>query len=104
MSNSPTQMSMKLLREEGYLVAVVEKWHQFARIRQDLFGFIDLLAIRKDEILGVQVTSASNMSARRNKIADHDNIGPVRESGMRLELHGWEKKGNRWQVKREDIS
>jgi hypothetical protein len=41
MATSPTQLSLKKLREEGYTVAVVEHWNSFARIRQDLFGFID---------------------------------------------------------------
>ena len=45
MATSPTQLSLKKLREEGYTVAVVEHWNSFARIRQDLFGFIDLLAL-----------------------------------------------------------
>ena len=50
MATSPTQLSLKKLREEGYIVAVVEHWNSFARIRQDLFGFIDLLALKGKEV------------------------------------------------------
>ena len=58
MAMSPTQLSIRHLKENGYLVSVVEKWNPFVKIRQDLFGFIDVLAIRENETLAVQVTSA----------------------------------------------
>ena len=61
---SPTQRSLAHLRALGYRVAIVERWNPFARIRQDLFGVLDLLAVKDGEILGVQVTSGSNVAAR----------------------------------------
>ncbi len=70
LATSPTQLSLKKLREEGYTVQVVEYWNSFARIRIDLFGFIDIIALKGKEVLAVQTTSASNMSARCKKIAD----------------------------------
>lgn len=97
---SPTQRSKKLMESEGYTVAIVEHWNSFARIRQDLFGFLDLLCV-KDKVLGVQTTSASNMSARRKKILEHQNYLAVEGAGIAIELHGWHKVGNRWQCKRE---
>ena len=63
-----------------------------------------LFAIKRDEVLLVQVTSKSNMSSRRKKITEHENVGVVRESGMRIELWGFYKEGNRWKVKIEDLS
>ena len=47
MAISPTQRTLKRLREkEEYpLVTIVERWNAFAKIRQDLFGIIDILAI-----------------------------------------------------------
>lgn len=105
MSESPTTRSLELLRKDGYHVEVVEKWNSFTKTRKDLWGFIDLLAIKQNEVLAVQVTSASNMSARRKKIADHENVGKVRDAGIRIELHGWAKGSNgRYLVKREDLS
>ena len=77
---TPTQRSLAYLRNEGYLVAIVEHWNPFARIRQDLFGFIDLLAIRRDETLAVQVT-ASGVSSRVHKIEASPHLGMVREAG-----------------------
>ena len=105
MAISPTQLSLKKLREEGYTVAVVEHWNAFARIRQDLFGFIDLLALKGKEVLAVQTTTATNMNARIKKIADHENIDIVREAGWTIHVHGWhqdEKK--KWLCKVKDVS
>ena len=87
---TPTQRSLAYLRDEGYLVAIVEHWNPFARIRQDLFGFIDLLAIRRNETLAVQVT-ASGVSSRVKKIEASPHLGRVREAGWRLHVHGWRK-------------
>jgi hypothetical protein len=98
--SSPTQRSKKLMEGEGYTVAIVEHWNSFAKIRQDLFGFIDLLCV-KDKVVGVQTTSVSNMAARRKKIKEHVNYLAVEGAGIAIELHGWHKVGNRWQVKRE---
>ena len=104
-SGSPTQRSKAFLEGRGYQVEVTERWNPFARIRQDLFGFIDMLAIREGEILGVQTTSRSNMSARIRKIAEHENVAAVRKAGIRIEVHGWAKDAKgRWQVRVEDIS
>tara|TARA_R110000868_G_scaffold314859_1_gene575789 strand:- start:524 stop:832 length:309 start_codon:yes stop_codon:yes gene_type:complete len=87
---TPTQRSLAYLREEGYLVAIVEHWNPFARIRQDLFGFIDLLAIRRDETLAVQVT-ASGVSSRVKKIEASPHLGRVREAGWKIHVHGHRK-------------
>jgi hypothetical protein len=35
----------------------VEKWNSFTRTRKDLWGWADLLAIRRGEVLAVQVTA-----------------------------------------------
>jgi len=97
---SPTQRSLALLRDEGYSPFIVEHWNPFAKIRQDLFGFVDILALRKGEVLGVQTTSRNNVAARIQKIANHKNVGIVRDSGVRIEVHGWD--GDK--LRREDIS
>jgi hypothetical protein len=104
-SKSPTQLSLAKLREEGYTVAVVEHWNAFARIRQDLFGFIDLLALKGKEVLAVQTTTAGNMSARVKKIGDHENVGPVREAGWTIHVHGWHQDDKKkWHCKIKDVS
>ena len=101
---SPTKLSLELMRARGYTCAIVEHWNSFARIRQDLFGFVDVLCLGDGEIIGVQTTSRSNMSARAKKIREHENLLPVLDSGMRVLIQGWEKnKSNRWEVKESEI-
>jgi hypothetical protein len=87
---SPTQRSLEYLRDQGYLCAIVEHWNPFARIRQDLWGWADILAIRKDEVLAVQVT-ASAVSDRIKKIEASETLPKVREAGIRIEVHGHRK-------------
>ena len=106
MTTSPTTLSLKALRDAGYVAAVVEHFNPHKRIRQDLFGFIDILAIRPGETLAVQTTSRSNMAARVRKIAEHDNVAAVREAGWRIEVHGWAQKKPRarWECRTVDVS
>jgi hypothetical protein len=102
---TPTARSLKYLREAGYTAEVTEKFNSFTKRRNDLFGFIDILAIRENEVLGVQTTSGSNVSSRVKKIQEHENVAAVRKAGIGIHVHGWRKAANgRWQVRVEDIS
>lgn len=102
---SPTQRSLKHLRDQGYRATIVEHWNSFARLRQDLFGIIDILAVKEGETLGVQTTSGSNVSARVQKIADAEVTPDLRKAGWRLEVHGWRKNARgKWQLRVVDVS
>lgn len=102
---TPTQRSLAHLRREGYEVAIVEHWNSFIRRRQDLFGIIDLLAVREGETLGVQTTSGSNVSARVRKIAEAAITPTLRKAGWTLHVHGWRKGANgRWALRVVDVS
>ena len=99
---SPTQRTLALLRERGYLVAVVEKFNPHVGpfgIKQDLFGFGDVLALRKGEILLVQTTSGDNLSKRVTKIINSEHYPKVIESGMLVVAHGWRKLKSGWACK-----
>jgi hypothetical protein len=100
---SPTQLTLRKLKEDGYICKTVERWNPFAKIRQDLWGF-DVIAAKRGEAALVQCTTASNMSARIKKIEDLDSTMRLREAGFRLLVWGWFKKANRWQLKEQDIS
>lgn len=105
--SSPTQRSLKKLREEFPFVAVVEKWNPHARVRQDLFGFADIIAMDGKYTVLVQTTSASNMAARRKKILEnHAAFLWVNEDRCRkILLHGWKKnKSKRWELKEEEVN
>lgn len=98
---SPTQLTLRKLRDDGYQAQVVEVWNPHARIRQDLFGFIDVIALRGGETLAVQATSTPNVPSRVTKIADSPLVGAVREAGWRIVVWGWAKKSGRWVLTRE---
>lgn len=104
MSASPTQRTLAELRKRGYpLVQVVERWNPFAHVRQDLFGIIDVVAVGPD-IVGVQATSASNVSARITKITESAALPVLRKAGIRVLVHGWRKVGSRWQLREVELS
>ena len=103
MATSPTQLSLKLMKERGYKCEITERWNPFARIRQDLYGFIDVLCLGDGEVVGVQTTSYSNMSARVKKIREHENFAAVNRAGIRILVQGWHKKGARWEVREVEV-
>lgn len=104
-SLSPTQRSLAYLREQGYHCEVVEKWNSFTKQRKDLWGWCDILAIKKGEVLAVQVT-ASAVSDRIKKIQASETLALVRDANIRIEVHGWRKsqKTKRYVLRIEDIS
>lgn len=90
---SPTRRSLALMRERGYECDITEHWNPFARRRVDLFGFIDILCLGPDgELVGVQCTSLSNVSARIKKIADSPLIGRLRKTNLRVLVQGWKAR------------
>jgi hypothetical protein len=104
-SKSPTARSLDELRERGFMPWVVEYWNSFSRKRVDLFGVWDIVAVGNGEILFVQTTSGSNVSARVKKIAENPTTPLLREAGVRLEVHGWRKSSrNRWVQRIVDVS
>ena len=105
MATSPTQLTLRLLRDEGWTAEIVERWNPHARVRHDLYGFIDVLAVKGPHTMAIQTTSAANVSSRIRKIADTPTIGAVREAGWTIRVHGWKKVKGRWVLHRnEDVS
>ena len=102
---SPTQRSLKMLRADGYTCQVVEHFNHFARIRQDLFGGIDILAIRPGEILGVQTTDGSSVSKRLAKLRSEPKLAAWLNAGGKLVVHGWRKleRTGKWECRIEEI-
>jgi len=108
--SSPTQRSLEYCRKQGWIGGVVEKWNQFARVRQDLFGCIDLIVIDDLEqgLLAVQATSGSGHAARRKKSIAEPRLKLWLESPARFEIWSWAKQGPRgkrkvWTLRREPI-
>lgn len=105
---SPTQLTLRELRNSGYHTAVVERWNQYARIRQDLFGFVDVLAVGNGHTLGVQCTSYNNVSSRVSKIRDDEDMRTAAidmiMSGWKVEVWGWRKPRRKWEARRVDMA
>lgn len=102
---TPTQRSLKHLRDNGYRAEVVERFNSFTKRRHDLFGIADIVAIREGEVLLVQTTSGSNVAARVSKIAESEATPDIRKAGMGIIVHGWRKSARkRWVLREVDCS
>lgn len=94
--SSPTQRSLKRLRDEGYRAAVVERFLRYAGKfgkRQDLYNIIDVLAINKEETLGVQCCSGSVQShlVKLTEDKNQECYDWLECPNRRLEIWGWRK-------------
>lgn len=100
---SPTQRALKVLRDRGFIVHITEKWNAFAHIRQDAFGFGDLLAMKENEgITLVQVTSAAHHSTRKNKIIGIPDALTWLKCGGRILVMSFKKnKSLRYEIREE---
>lgn len=94
---TPTQRSLAFVRKMGWDAAVVERWNPHARIRQDLFGCVDILCLlpNRGGVTGIQTTSGDNVSARCQKIAAEPRMVRWVRAGNGLYVHGWAKRGPR---------
>lgn len=112
---SPTARTIRSLRAEGTICAVVEKWNQFAGphgVRQDLFGFLDVIALVPDRgIVGVQCCARSGHAAHRTKILENEVAPEWLACGGEIEIWSWAKqkvkrggKLERWMPKVEHIT
>ena len=121
---SPTQRTLRALRHEGATCAVVEKWNPYAGprkpdgsavgIRQDLFGFIDILVLDPERgFVGVQCCARSGHAAHRHKILEDCTELAMEwlKCGGKIEIWSWAKqklkrggKAMRWVPKVEAIT
>ena len=88
---SPTQLTKKHCAKLDWVVTVAEYWNSFARIRQDLFGFIDLVALTGESIIGIQATTRGNVASRKAKIDALEAAVEWQKSGGIIEVWGWGK-------------
>lgn len=97
MALTPTQRTLRELRAQGRVCAVVEKWNQHVGphgIRQDLFGIIDVLALDPQRgVVGVQ-SCGENFAAHERKFLNEcaqECIDWLSTPGTALELWGWRR-------------
>jgi hypothetical protein len=94
---SPTARTRKYLEALGYVVDVVERWipgrgGKSFGVRKDLWGFVDLLAMKSGHpILAIQTTSGSHVADRIKKIRGIPHYKTWLECGCRIQVIGWRK-------------
>lgn len=104
MTISPTQLTLRHLRSEGWpLVQVVEHYNPHARVRNDLFGVGDVLAVRPSKTLLVQTTTSDHVADRIRKVQEHPNLPHLLEAGWFVVCHGWAKRSGRWVLTRDQL-
>lgn len=112
-SLSPTQRTIRALRNEGTICGIVERFNHHVGphgIRQDLFGCIDVLALSPTGIIGVQCCAGSGHAAHRTKILSNEIAPEWLKSGGRIQLWSWSKKklkhgglAERWMPRTEEF-
>ncbi len=90
------QLSLRQLRSQGYRCEITEHFNHWSQRRQDLFGFVDILAVGNGHTLAVQTTTYSNVSARVKKIRQSDALSDLLACGWQISVHGWRKPKSRW--------
>ena len=80
------------------LIEKTERWNSFAYKHNDLFGFVDFLAVSPEQgTLALQVTTSSNRAARKKKILEHkETVEILLQAGWRIAVLSWKKKGRSW--------
>ena len=92
---TPTQRTLKAMREQGRLCGIVERFNRFAGphgVRQDLFGFIDIIAIDPvDGIIGIQ-SCGQAFSEHVKKMTEERNEEMYEWlRHAKVELWGWRR-------------
>lgn len=101
---SPTENSLRHMREQGYYCEIVETWNPFARKRKDLLGIFDILCLKDGETVGVQTTTVSNVAARVKKINASATIAHARKAGWRCVVHGWRIVDGKYSLREVDVT
>lgn len=107
---SPTQRSLQWLREHGYEPTKTEYWHHYAKVRKDLFGFIDILAVSEHHLLAIQncAGEGGDHAARVRKIKALP-VARLLACHMDIEVWSWAKRGGRgakkeWTLRRTALT
>jgi hypothetical protein len=102
---TPTARTLAHLRAGGLLAGVVERHIHQARKTVDLFGAADVLAVhpRDRVILLVQAATAGHVADRLARLRCRPELPLLLRAGVLVEVWGWAKRSNRWEVRRVAI-
>ena len=95
---TPTQRTIRELKNNGRRCAIVEKWNPHVGphgIRQDLFGIIDIIALDPESgVVGIQCCAGSGFQVHRRKILEEhaqETLDWLQTPGTSLEIWAWRK-------------
>lgn len=110
------ERSMRYLRSIGMRVGCTEYWNPHVKIRQDLFGFIDLIALSMStdhldgQICAIQVVN-THLPEHIAKIKSSDAARNWIACGGGIEVHNWKHvckngRGTRkvWKLERIEVT
>ena len=91
----PIERTLRWLRTLRYTAEVVERRLPHSFVTKDLFGCLDIVAIKEGQsgVLGLQVTSAAHLQDRVKKVEAEPRAKLWRDCGNRLWIVGWSLKG-----------
>lgn len=128
MKASPTARSLAYCRSKGWHAGVVEKWNPHAKVRHDLFGCIDIVAVMvipdgpldeiecpgemirgHSELVGIQACAGASHAARVAKVKAAPVLPHWIAAGGGIEVWSWSKQGPRgkrkvWSLRRERVT
>ena len=90
---SPTQRTLRELRNQGCICDIVERFNAYAGPfgkRMDFLGFADIIACAPDGILAIQACG-SDFAAHKTKMLENEYLPEWIKSGGRVELWAWRK-------------
>lgn len=101
---TPTQRTLRALREQGRVCAIVEKWNPYGGpmlpdgrrggLRQDLFGILDVIALDPERgVVGIQSCGATFAEHWRKLTIERaqEVTDWLSTPGTSLELWSWRK-------------
>lgn len=99
MASNTTQRSLAWLRAAGYLPTVVEHYNPWAKRKFDLYGFLDIVALKDGlpGLLGIQTTTGAHIQERIKKAEALPAYHLWIKCGNRVLFQGWRKLKGRWE-------
>lgn len=87
------QFSRKFLEDQGYEVGLVERFNWITKRRNDLFGCIDMIAIRSGfSVLGIQNCAFARLQDHVRKCTVEPRIKTWILTGSRFLILAWDKR------------
>jgi len=103
---SPTSRTLKVCRDRGWITGVVEKWNPHAKVRQDLWGWVDLVALDPEApaLYFIQTTSGSNHSSRVKKCLGWAWMHfLLMLPSVHAQVWSWKRVKGTWVLREEDL-